>query len=218
MTTPILPPTPSASDYTEAKLNYPDIFAQSDPFVLFAQWMEEAGQTEVNDPHAMSLATVDSSGMPDVRIVLLKDFDARGFVFYTNAASAKGEQLQDNGQAALCFHWKTLRRQIRIRGTAKPVSAVESDTYFQSRARGSRIGAIASDQSAELESRVVLEDRITHLTQDYKGRDIPRPVHWHGWRVAPRKIEFWRNRPYRLHDRLQFSAVQDGWTRRRLYP
>lgn len=180
--------------------------------------MAEARHLEMNDSNAMSLATIDKNGMPDVRIVLLKSYDSDGFVFYTNGQSTKGVQLSDNPVAALCFHWKTLRRQIRVRGQVEPVSTQESEAYFTSRARGSQIGAIASDQSRPLESREIFEQRVHDLEAKYEGQNIPRPDHWGGWRVKPQVIEFWRDRPFRLHDRLLFTSSGTSWTKERLFP
>lgn len=226
MSKTVIPATPSRKDYTEDELyriqaegNAEEIFHLTDPFALFGAWMADARHLEMNDSNAMSLATVDSGGNPDVRIVLLKNFDERGFVFYTNNQSNKGEQLSEQQTAALCFHWKSLRRQVRIRGRAVAVTDRESDDYFASRARGSKIGAIASDQSRILESRELFENRIRDLENQYDEQDeIPRPPHWGGWRIIPDSIEFWRDRPYRLHDRLVFARDGDEWTKQRLFP
>lgn len=226
MSKSVIPPTPTRKDYTEDELyrvqaegNALPIFHLEDPFKLFGSWMADARHLEMNDSNAMSVATVDASGDPDVRIVLLKSYDEQGFVFYTNNQSAKGQQLSDNQTAALCFHWKSLRRQVRVRGSAVPVTDAESDAYFSSRARGSKIGAIASDQSRELESRELFEDRIAKIEAQYPvDADIPRPNHWGGWRVIPDSIEFWRDRPFRLHDRLLFSRNGDKWEKQRLFP
>jgi len=220
-----IPSTPSRKDYTEdslyiiqAEKNAEPIFHLNDPIKLFGSWMAEARHLEMNDSNAMSLATVDDTGMPDVRIVLLKSFDEHGFVFYSNAESAKGLQLSVNPVAAVCFHWKSLRRQVRIRGRVQPVTDAESDTYFASRARGSQIGAVASDQSRPLDSREIFENRVSKLEREFADKDIPRPKHWGGWRVKPDMIEFWRDRPFRLHDRLVFSASPTGWAKQRLFP
>jgi pyridoxamine 5'-phosphate oxidase len=166
----------------------------------------------------MSLATVGAGNRPSSRIVLLKGADARGFVFYTNYQSAKGGELAGQPRAALLFHWKSLRRQVRVRGAVEPVTEAEADAYFASRARGSRIGAWASDQSRPLESRAVLEARAAEIEARYEGQDVPRPPHWSGFRVLPTQIEFWRDGAFRLHDRLRFDRAGDGWVTVRLYP
>lgn len=217
---PRIPPSPSAEDYArtlEGAADEPE-FEHDEPFQLFGDWLARARETEPNDANAMALATADAAGLPDCRMVLLKDFDARGFVFYSNAESAKGRQLAENPQAALLFHWKSLRRQVRARGRIEPVTAEEADSYFASRARDARIGAWASDQSRPLESRFALEKRIAEYGLKFGLGDIPRPPHWTGWRLVPEQIEFWRDRPFRLHDRLQFLRAGDGWSRTRLYP
>ncbi len=197
-----------------------DPAAKDDPFALFDTWMADAAASELNDPNAMALATVDASGMPDVRMVLLKEATPAGFVFYTNTESAKGQQLAATPKAALCFHWKSLRRQVRVRGPVIPVSAAEADAYYASRAFGSRIGAWASQQSRPLESRFALEKSVARYTAQYATGRVPRPPHWSGYRLTPLEIEFWRDRRFRLHDRFVFR--RDGpdapWTRERLYP
>ena len=227
MTKSPIPPTPNRKDYTEnetyraqARANETDIFSRENPFELFGEWMAEAREKELNDSNAMSLATVDADGHPDVRIVLLKSFDENGFVFYSNANSSKGQQLSANAHAALCLHWKSLRRQVRVRGAVSPVSDAESDAYFASRAREARLGAWASQQSDQLASREQFEDELKQIEKKYDGMDVPRPPHWRGWRVAPERLEFWRDRPFRLHDRLIFSNFDknNGWTKQRLYP
>lgn len=227
MTKTPIPPSPNRKDYTEneeyqaqARANETDIFAIDDPFVLFTDWMKDAREKEPNDSNAMSLATVDANGDPDVRIVLLKNFGPEGFVFYSNANSAKGRQLAVNEKAALCLHWKSLRRQVRIRGPVSPVTNDEANAYFASRARQARLGAWASQQSDELGSREQFEAEIKKCEKQYQGKDVPRPPHWSGWRVTPQSIEFWRDRPFRLHDRLVFSNYREnhGWTKQRLYP
>nr|WP_319386208.1 pyridoxamine 5'-phosphate oxidase [uncultured Roseibium sp.] len=190
------------------------------PFDLFSEWLEDARGSEPNDPNALALATVDESGLPNVRMVLLKGFDERGFVFYTNFESAKGIELLTAGKAAMCFHWKSLRRQVRIRGEVQKVSDEEADAYYQSRPRGSRIGAWASKQSRPLESRFALEKEVARYTAKFGVGDIPRPDHWSGLRLVPTSIEFWHDRPFRLHDRIVFSrrAVDQPWDKERLYP
>ncbi len=196
-----------------------DFTVVSEPLRLFADWMKDAEAHETNDANAMSLATVDTSGMPNVRIVLLKGYDERGFVFYTNFESVKGKEILATGKAALCFHWKSLRRQIRIRGAVTTVSNEEADTYYNSRARQSRIGAWASKQSRPLESRFALEKEVAKYAARYAIGTVPRPPHWSGFRLAPDSIEFWHDRPFRLHDRVIFAREEDGsWTNTRLYP
>ncbi|WP_445681613.1 pyridoxamine 5'-phosphate oxidase [Radicibacter daui] len=190
----------------------------ADPYALFGSWLDEAGKSEPNDANAMSLATVDGDGMPSVRVVLLKDFDERGFVFYTNTESDKGRQLLGHPKAALCFHWKSLRRQVRVWGDTSLVSAGEADEYYHSRPRGSQIGAWASQQSRPLDSRATLERRVADFTAQYGVGEIPRPDHWTGFRIAPRRIEFWRDREFRLHDRMVYTRANAGWTTERLYP
>ena len=195
-----------------------DMAQATDPFELFDHWFTEAKAAEPNDPNAMALATASPSGLPSVRVVLLKGFDRHGFVFYTNTASRKGDELAANPQAALNFHWKSLRRQIRLEGSVTPVGAEEADAYFSSRPRDSRIGAWASDQSRPLTERAVLEAKIRELDAQYPGESVPRPPHWSGYRLVPRYFEFWHDRPFRLHDRIVFTAEGTGWVRSRLYP
>jgi pyridoxamine 5'-phosphate oxidase len=190
-----------------------------DPFALFQEWFADADATEPNDANAMSVATATPSGVPSVRILLLKDFDASGFVFYSNLESRKGRELTANAEVALCFHWKTLRRQVRIEGPAIPVTEAEADAYFASRPHGSRVGAWASDQSRPLASRAVLEERVAEMSARYpEGGPVPRPPHWSGFRVPPRRVEFWRDMPFRLHERLVYERVGEGWTTGLLYP
>ncbi|WP_422019190.1 pyridoxamine 5'-phosphate oxidase [Roseibium sp.] len=197
-----------------------DFVEAEKPFELFDEWLEEAKTTEPNDPNALALSTVDPDGLPNVRMVLLKGFDETGFVFYTNLESAKGRELLSAGKAAMCFHWKSLRRQIRIRGEIVQVSAEEADEYYQSRPRGSRIGAWASRQSRPLESRFALEKEVAKYTAKFGIGEIPRPEHWSGLRLIPSEIEFWADRPFRLHDRVKFarSAPSEPWGKERLYP
>lgn len=196
-----------------------DFTQSSDPWPLFDTWMEEARASEPEDANAMALATVDADGLPDVRMVLLKSADPAGFVFYTNTESNKGRELEANPKAALVLHWKSLRRQIRARGPVTRVSDAEADAYFQSRPRDSRIGAWASQQSRPLESRFALEKAVAVNAAKYALGEVPRPPHWTGFRIAPVSIEFWQDRPFRLHDRVVFTRAPDGgWTTTRLYP
>lgn len=220
MTQSVIPPSPSAQDYAAQLAANADetMFERAEPFALFVEWLEAAKASEPNDANAMTLATLDAEGMPDARIVLLKDVDARGFTFFSNQESAKGEQLWAQPSAALVFHWKSLRRQVRVRGRVEQVSAAEADAYFASRARESRIGAWASDQSRPLDSRAMLEMRVAERTASFEGQDVPRPDRWTGWRVVPQQIEFWRDRAFRLHDRLRFERDGDAWKRTRLWP
>lgn len=224
MTAPVIPPSPTREEYAEqyaaalAANGDETIFDRTEPFGLFVEWLEDAKRYEPNDANAMALATVDASGQPDARMVLLKDVDARGFTFYSNRESAKGEALAAHPSAGLLFHWKTLRRQVRVRGRVEPVSVEEADAYFASRARESRVGAWASNQSRALDSRAALEDAIARETARFDGQDVPRPERWTGWRVVPDQVEFWRDRPFRLHDRLLFTRDGDGWTTGRLQP
>ncbi len=210
----------TTTDDSPKKLTNDDFTEAMKPFELFGEWLSEASESEINDPTAMALATVDADGLPNVRMVLLKGFDERGFVFYTNFESAKGEELLGAHKAALCFHWKSLRRQIRIRGPVEQVSADEADEYYQSRPRGSRIGAWASKQSRPLESRFALEKEVARYTAKFAIGEIPRPDHWSGMRLNPTSIEFWHDRPFRLHDRVSFTRTTEGgdWTKTRLYP
>lgn len=202
-----------------ARLTSGDLFAESDPYRLFAAWLEDAAASEPNDPNAMALATVDARGMPDVRMVLLKGIDDNGFVFYTNLESAKGLELAVNPKAALCFHWKSLRRQVRVRGPVVAVTAEEADAYFSTRPRQSRIGAWASRQSRPLESRFALEKAVAFYAARHAVGAVPRPAHWSGFRIVPEEIEFWRDGAFRLHDRLRFTAEAGGrWEKLRLYP
>jgi pyridoxamine 5'-phosphate oxidase len=196
------------------------IAPQDDPVALFDAWLVEAGKSEPNEPEAMALATVDERGWPDVRMVLLKSADARGFVFYTNLESAKGRALRAHPQAALCFHWKTVRRQVRVRGPVAQVSEAEADAYFASRAKDSQIGAWASAQSRPMEARFAFEREIAKYAARFALSKVPRPPHWSGFRLTPLEIEFWRDRPFRLHDRLLYrrESPDAPWRTERLYP
>jgi pyridoxamine 5'-phosphate oxidase len=198
----------TTSDFTEA----------SEPWRLFETWMEEAKRSEPNDANAMALATVDPDGLPNVRMVLLKGVDEGGFVFYTNTQSNKGRELLATPKAAIVLHWKSLRRQIRARGPVTIVSDAEADAYFQSRPRDSRIGAWASQQSRPLESRFALEKAVAVNTARYAIGEVPRPPHWTGFRIAPVSMEFWQDRPFRLHDRVVFHRDGESWRKERLYP
>jgi len=194
-----------------------DFTATADPIRLFAEWLAEAEATEPNDPNAMALATVDGDGLPDVRMVLLKGHDARGFVFYTNFDSTKGRQLIAHPRAALVVHWKSLRRQVRVRGSVTEVTPAEADAYFASRSRGSQVGAWASIQSRPLESRAALEKAAAEYSAKFPGA-VPRPPHWSGFRLAPVEIEFWQDGAARLHDRVVFRRIGDKWEKTRLNP
>ena len=190
----------------------------TDPFALFDEWFAEARASEPNDPEAMALATADSDGRPSVRMVLLKGHGPQGFVFYTNQRSRKGEELLENPHAALLFHWKSLRRQVRIEGTVSIVAGDEADAYFASRSRDSQLGAWASDQSSSLPSRAEFEKRYEQMRAKFDGVEVPRPPYWGGYRVTPQAMEFWSDRPHRLHERRLFSRGSQGWTEGLLYP
>src|SRR5258707_8353191 len=209
-TTYIKHPTQLTSgDFTDAE----------EPFALFAEWFADACKAEPSDPNAMSLATVDASGLPDLRMVLMKGFDADGFVFYSHIASAKGRELAANPKAALLFHWKSLRRQVRIRGGVTPVTAEEADAYFATRPKQAQIGAWASKQSQPLESRFAFERAIALVAAKHVISQVPRPPGWSGWRITPSRLEFWQARPVRLHDPIEFrrDAPAQGWSKVRLY-
>jgi pyridoxamine 5'-phosphate oxidase len=188
-----------------------------DPFEQFRGWFAEAEQAEPNDPNAMAIASATPEGRPSVRMVLLKEWDKRGFVFYTNTESRKGDELKANPQAALLFHWKSLRRQVRIEGRVEPVSDAEADAYYASRARLSRLGAWASEQSRPLPGRGALLRRVAKYEARYLG-EVPRPPYWSGYRVVPERFEFWQDMPFRLHDRLVYERAGEGWQTMKLYP
>jgi pyridoxamine 5'-phosphate oxidase len=197
-----------------------DFTAADDPFRLFAAWLKDATGTEPRDPTAMTLATVDADGLPNARMVLLKGVDARGFVFYTNIESAKGRELDGQPVAALVFHWKSSNRQVRVRGAVEKVTAQEADTYFATRPKQAQIGAWASKQSSPLESRLAFEKAVALYAAKYGLGEVPRPPHWSGYRIVPTQMEFWQDRPFRLHDRVEFrrAAAGGAWTKTRLYP
>ena len=194
------------------------INSNKNPFDLFHEWFEQAKKNEINDPNAMNLATISSNGKPSSRIVLLKSYDDKGFVFYTNSNSKKGKAIHNNDSVALNFHWKTLQRQIRIEGNVSKISNSEADKYYNSRPLGSRIGAWASLQSEELDDRSTLTKRVEEFEKKFSDSDVPRPSHWNGYLVTPVLIEFWQDMPFRLHDRLEFHMENNLWVTRKLYP
>lgn len=210
----------SASIQHPSWLTSGDFTAADEPFRLFAAWLEQATATEPRDPTAMTLATVDADGMPNARMVLLKGADERGFVFYTNLGSQKGQELDAQPKAALVFHWKSLNKQVRVRGPVERVTDAEADTYFASRPKQAQIGAWASKQSAPLESRLAFEKAVALTAAKYALGEVPRPSFWSGFRIVPLQIEFWQDRPFRLHDRIVFKrdAAGSPWSKTRLYP
>jgi pyridoxamine 5'-phosphate oxidase len=197
-----------------------DFTAADEPFVLFAAWLDQASASEPRDPTAMTLATVDAEGMPNARMVLLKGADERGFVFYTNRGSQKGRELDASAKAALVFYWKSLNKQVRVRGYVEPVTDAEADAYFATRAKQAQIGAWASQQSQPLESRLAFEKAVAKYAAKYAIGAVPRPPYWSGYRIVPLLIEFWQDRPFRLHDRIEFRRDTPGspWRKMRLYP
>ena len=203
-----------------SELTTGDFTQESEPFALFARWLKDAEGSEPNDPNAVAVATVDEHGLPNVRMVLLKGFDEQGFVFYTNFESQKGQEILGQKKAAMCFHWKSLRRQVRIRGPVEVVTDAEADAYYASRPRGSRIGAWASKQSRPLEGRFALEKSVAEYTARYAIGEIPRPSYWSGFRIRPTSIEFWHDRQFRLHDRVEFRRddPSGNWNKVRMYP
>ena len=216
----LIPPSPAEDDYVRAveQAEPLPLLPEQDPLALFEEWLRAAVRSEPNDANAMVLATVDADGMPNSRMVLLKGVDAAGFVFYTNIESAKGRELAANPRAALGFHWKSLRRSVRVRGAVEPVTPAEADAYFATRARPAQIGAWASDQSRPLPDRFALERRVAEVGLRFGLGKVSRPPHWSGYRLRPATIEFWRSRPFRLHERLVFQRTADGWTTQRLFP
>jgi pyridoxamine 5'-phosphate oxidase len=203
-----------------SQLTFGDPATCDEPFAPFDAWMQEARAHEARDPDAIALATVDADGMPNVRMVLLKGWGPEGFVFYTNRESVKGRELDQQGKAALAIYWKSLSRQVRMRGLVQPAGDADSDAYFASRPRGAQIGAWASSQSRELESREALEAAVANFEKKFGAGAVPRPAHWIGYRLVPLTVEFWAERPFRLHERIQFSRSSPGarWLRKRLFP
>ncbi|MDQ0463448.1 pyridoxamine 5'-phosphate oxidase [Caulobacter ginsengisoli] len=216
----LIPHSPSEGDYvSQVTAAEPlPLLPEADPISLFETWLKAAGESEPNDANAMALATVDADGLPDVRMVLLKGVDAGGFVFFTNTQSAKGVELAANPKAALLFHWKSLRRQVRVRGPIVPVTDAEADAYFATRARPAQLGAWASEQSRPLPDRFALEKRVAEAGLRFGLGKVTRPPHWSGYRLVPASLEFWRDRPFRLHERLVFTREGQGWGTSRLYP
>ena len=215
-----IPPSPTEDEYVRqvAEAAPLPLLPENDPFLLFDEWFKEALAKEPNDANAMNLATVDTDGYPDNRMVLLKGVDGGGFVFFTNTQSAKGRELAANPRASLNFHWKSLRRQVRIRGDVEPVTGAEADAYFATRARPAQIGAWASDQSRPMSDLGALGKRVAEVGLRFGLGKVTRPPHWSGYRVKPHTIEFWRDRPFRLHERLRFVKIDGGWRTERLFP
>lgn len=214
----LIPPSPKSEEF-QRQGSRPLINTGDDPIKMFEEWLSLANTSEINDPNAMSLATTDESGLPDVRIVLLKGVTSEGFSFFTSSLSKKGRQLKSNSAAALLFHWKSQRRQVRIRGNVDPLPESDADEYFASRSLQSQLAAIASEQSSPLPSRQEFEDKVTELRKQFKdSAQVPRPKHWGGYMLAPEEIEFWQDQPFRMHDRLLYQRHGNGWQSSRLYP
>lgn len=203
-------------EYMRESLSEGDV--ELNPFLQFGRWWNEALGAEITEVNAMTLATANAAGKPSARIVLLKGYDEKGFVFFTNYLSRKGQEIAENGQATLLFFWKELERQVRIEGRIEKISAAENDEYFHSRPEGSRIGAWSSPQSSVIKDRTVIEENVRHYTEKFSGGSIPRPEHWGGYRVIPETIEFWQGRPSRLHDRILYTADDTNWIIQRLAP
>ena len=217
-TSRLIPPSPRSEEFQQQG-SRPLINTRDDPIKMFEEWLSLANTSETNDPNAMSLATTDESGLPDVRIVLLKGVTSEGFSFFTNSLSKKGRQLKSNSAAALLFHWKSQRRQVRIRGNVDPLPESDADEYFASRSLQSQLAAIASEQSSPLPSRQEFEDKVTELRKQFKdSAQVPRPKHWGGYMLAPEEIEFWQDQPFRMHDRLLYQRRGNSWQSSRLYP
>lgn len=214
----LIPPSPKPEEFQKQRTR-PLIETVDDPIELFEEWLLEANKSEINDPNAMSLATTDRSGFPDVRIVLLKGVTFKGFSFFTNTLSNKGKQLEQTSQAALLFHWKSQRRQVRVRGRVTRLPDKEADKYFASRSLQSQLAAIASKQSSPLPSRRDFEEKVSELKKQYENsKSVPRPIHWGGYNLNPNEIEFWQDQPFRMHDRLLYTRENGVWTTSRLYP
>ncbi len=214
----LIPPSPKPEEYQKQRIR-PLIETVDDPIKLFEEWLLEATKSEINDPNAMSIATADDSGFPDVRIVLLKGINSKGFSFFTNSLSNKGKQLGNNSRAALLFHWKSQRRQVRVRGHVARLPDQEADEYFATRSFQSQIAAVASKQSSPLVSRQDFEDKVSDLKKQYdESKNVPRPINWGGYILNPKEIEFWQDQPFRMHDRLLYTRENYVWTTSRLYP
>lgn len=221
MTNKIIPHSPTSVDYQENAPSDKNLIEEvANPFEIFTAWFKDAKEHEINDPNAMCISSVDESGMPDARMVLLKDYDERGFVFYTNFESAKGREILSNHKAAICIHWKSLHRQVRVRGIVEVVDDKEADEYFAQRAKTSQIGAWASKQSQTMENLGVLLKRVAEYGVKFNIGKVPRPKYWSGLRIVPLQMEFWRDRAFRLHERLEYSRIDPSapWVTRRKFP